>query len=69
MENYLTETKNVFEGLISTLDTVEERIQDKSREITQTETQIENEWKKIKGTGHPKATGQYNICIKLGKLQ
>lgn len=43
MENYLTETKNVFEGLISTLDTVEERIQDKSREITQTETQIENE--------------------------
>lgn len=46
MENYLTERKNVFEGLISTLDTVEERIQDKSREITQTETQIENEWKK-----------------------
>lgn len=45
MENSLTDTKNIFEGL-HTLDTEDERIPDlqgKSRKSNQTETQIEKE--------------------------
>lgn len=43
-EKSLAEIKNVFKGLINILDTMEERIselEDWSRDITQTETQIE----------------------------
>lgn len=48
----LTEIKNVFKGLINILDTMEERISELeiwSRDITQTETQIEKKnGKKLK---------------------
>ena len=63
------EVNNVYDRLISRLDTAGERIcelQFRVIEITYTETQWEKEWVKKARIEHPRGMGQYkksNICL------